>query len=418
LTNETFEAFGFAGPLARALTQCGYATPTPIQQQALPPQLADRDLLGLAETGSGKTATFLLPILNKIATSGIEPGWKQVVALILAPTRELVVQIIKDANVLGKHAGLRCLAVYGGTDYAAQQRAVETQPLDLIAATPGRLLDFHRSKILSLSKVNILVIDEADRMLDMGFIPDVRKIIFKLPPQDKRQTLLFSATLDEQVMRLASAWMPNPVKIEVDAEHAVLDTIRQLVYPIAAREKFTVLYNLLKSREGKRFLIFRNRKSECDQLCRELASYGIDTEQLSGDVDQKKRLRVLEDFRSGKKRILIATDVAGRGIHIDDIGYVVNYDFPYQADDYIHRIGRTGRAGATGTAISFACEDESFIIPEIEKILGEELHCQQPDAPLFAPLPPRVAQLEPSKHDRRPRHDEPRGTRRPFKGRR
>ena len=390
-----FQDFELRSEIIHAVADAGFKYCTPIQKETLSSTMAGSNVAGKAQTGTGKTAAFLIAIIQRMLEEPTlrpaRPGHPA--ALILAPTRELVVQIIKDADVLGKYAGLRSLAVYGGTDYAAQQSIAESQPLDLIAATPGRLLDFGRSGILNLSNVRILVIDEADRMLDMGFIPDVRKIIYKLPPQDKRQTLLFSATLDEAVMRLASAWMPAPVKIEVEPEHAVLDTIRQVVYPIAAREKFTVLYNILKLREGKRFLIFRNRKRDCDQLCRELASYGIETEQLSGDVEQKKRMRVLEDFRSGAKRIVIATDVAGRGIHIDDINYVVNYDFPYQADDYIHRIGRTGRAGASGTAISFACEDESFIIPDIEKLLGEELRCPQPDAPLLAPLPPRVNEL-------------------------
>ena len=376
-----FQDFNLRSEIIHATADVGFKYCTPIQKETLSSTMAGNNVAGKAQTGTGKTAAFLIAIIQRMLEEPTlrptRPGHPA--ALILAPTRELVVQIIKDAAVLGKYAGLRSLAVYGGTDYATQQAVAESQPLDLIAATPGRLIDFGRSGILNLSNVRILVIDEADRMLDMGFIPDVRKIISKLPPQDKRQTLLFSATLDEAVMRLASAWMPNPVKIEVEPEHAVLDTIRQVVYPIAAREKFTVLYNILKLREGKRFLIFRNRKRECDQLCRELASYGIETEQLSGDVEQNKRMRVLEEFRSGTKRILVATDVAGRGIHINDINYVINYDFPYKADDYIHRIGRTGRAGVSGTAISFACEDESFIIPDIEKLLGEELRCPQPD---------------------------------------
>jgi len=400
-----FHDFDLRPEIMRAVQDAGFKYCTPIQKETLARTMAGDNVAGKAQTGTGKTAAFLIAILQRMLENPSlrpgRPGFPS--ALILAPTRELVVQIIKDANVLGKHANLRCLAVYGGTDYDKQQQAVERQPLDLIAATPGRLLDFNRSKILSLSNVNILVIDEADRMLDMGFIPDVRKIIYKLPPQEQRQTLLFSATLDEEVMRLASAWMPNPVKVEIETEHAVLDSIRQVVFPITSGEKFTVLYNLLKSREGKRFLIFRNRKRDCDQLCRELASHGIVTEQLSGDVDQKKRLRVLEDFRAGIRPVVVATDVAGRGIHIEDISYVVNYDFPYQADDYIHRIGRTGRAGATGTAISFACEDESFIIPDIEKLLGEELRCQQPEEAMFAKVPPRVAALEPSKKSARPK---------------
>jgi ATP-dependent RNA helicase RhlB len=240
-------------------------------------------------------------------------------------------------------------------------------------------------------------------MLDMGFIPDVRKIIRELPARDQRQTLLFSATLDSEVMRLASQWMPDPVQIAVEPENATVETITQLVYPIAKREKLTVLYNLLKKYETERVLVFRNRRIGCERLMGDLIGQGIACEILTGDVAQKKRLRVLEDFRSGKIKVLVATDVAGRGIHVEDIALVVNYDFPYEPDDYIHRIGRTGRAGHTGTAISFACEDESFIIPDIEELLGEELPCQQPDEELLVELPRSIRRPRTSRPPRSPR---------------
>ena len=386
---KRFHDFDLPESVMHAIYDAGFQYCTPIQAETLNQTMAGANVAGKAQTGTGKTAAYLIAMLQRMINDPesrpTKPG--RPAALIIAPTRELVMQAIKDADELGKYAGLRAVAVYGGMDYAGQQNRLEAGPVDLIAATPGRLLDFVRSRIISLKDVKTLVIDEADRMLDMGFIPDVTRIIRELPGKDARQTLLFSATLNDDVMRLAAQWMPNPIEVSVDSEHATVDTINQVVYPIAAKEKFKILYNTLKAHPGKRFLIFRNRKRGCDDLCRQLARYDIDAQELSGDIDQKKRIRILEDFRAGKTNIVVATDVAGRGIHVDDIAYVVNYDFPYEADDYIHRIGRTGRAGTTGTAISFACEDESFIIPDVEKLLGEVLHCQQPEETLFSDLP-------------------------------
>ena len=386
---KRFQDFDLPEEILHAVYDAGFKYCSPIQAATLVQTMEGFNVAGKAQTGTGKTAAFLIAIIYRMLKSKTERPTKPArpTALVLAPTRELVIQIVKDADELGRHAGLRSVAVYGGMDHAAQQDRLAERPVDLVAATPGRLIDFIRSHAIDLKGVQTLVIDEADRMLDMGFIPDVSRIIRELPAKDKRQTMLFSATLTPDVMRLATQWMPDPIEVSVDAEHGTVDTITQIVYPIAAREKFTVLFNTLKQNEGKRFLIFRNRKRDCDDLCRELAGHDIAVEQLSGDVDQKKRLRILEDFRAGKTKIVVATDVAGRGIHVDDIAYVVNYDFPYEADDYIHRIGRTGRAGTTGTAISFACEDESFIIPEVEKLLGETLHCQQPEEHLFKTVP-------------------------------
>ncbi len=386
---KRFHDFNLPETVMHAIYDAGFRYCSPIQAETLDQTIAGANVAGRAQTGTGKTAAYLIAVLHRMLanpdTRPSVPG--RPAALVIAPTRELVIQVIKDADLLGKYCGLRSLAVFGGMDHAAQQDRLESAPVDLIAATPGRLLDFVNSRVINLKEVKILVIDEADRMLDMGFIPDVKRIIRELPAKDARQTLLFSATLTEEVMTLASQWMPDPVEVSIDPEHGTVDTITQVIYPIAAKEKFTVLFNTLKENQGKRFLIFRNRKRDCDDLCRELAGHDIHVEQLSGDVDQKKRIRILEDFREGRIHIVVATDVAGRGIHVDDIAYVVNYDFPYEADDYIHRIGRTGRAGSTGTAISFACEDESFIIPDIEKLLGEELHCEQPAEHLFQQIP-------------------------------
>lgn len=382
-----FQEFNLPKPILHAIADLGFQYCTPIQAASLTRTMQGENVAGRAQTGTGKTAAFLIAILKRMLE---HPESRPTVtgrpaALVLAPTRELVVQIVSDAQALGKYCGLRCLAVFGGCDHERQQRAIEEQPLDLIAATPGRLIDFQRLRVLSLKGVQTLVIDEADRMLDMGFIPDVRKIIRQLPEQ--RQTLLFSATLGQEVMTLARQWMPNPVEIAVDPEYCPAETIKQIIYPISTREKFTVLYNLLQRHAGERILIFRNRKYECEELARQLQSHEIDAAELSGDVDQKKRLRIIDDFKSGKVKVVVATDVAARGLQIDEITLVVNYDFPYEADDYIHRIGRTGRAGEKGTAVSFACEDESFIIPDIEKLIGFDLPCQMPEEALFAEPP-------------------------------
>ncbi len=395
-----FTDFPIQAPILHGLADLGFQYCTPIQAASLEQTMAGKNVAGRAQTGTGKTAAFLIAIFKRMLDNPELRPTKtgRPAALVLAPTRELVIQIAEDAKKIGAHCGLRCLAVYGGCDHAAQQDALEAQPFDLIAATPGRLLDFRRGHVIDLSGVHTLVIDEADRMLDMGFIPDVRKIVWYLPKQ--RQTLLFSATLGEDVMRLASQWMPDPVQIAVDAEFHPADTITQVVFPISTHEKFNVLYNLLKRHEGERVLVFRNRKSACEDLVRLLQAHDVPALELSGDVDQKKRIRILEDFRSGAAKVVVATDVAARGLQVDDISLVVNYDFPYEPDDYIHRIGRTGRAGETGTAVSFACEDESFIIPDIEKLIGRELPCQMPEDELFADPPPPSRRLEP----RRERH--------------
>jgi ATP-dependent RNA helicase RhlB len=306
---------------------------------------------------------------------------------VIAPTRELVVQIVEEAAELGKHAGMRSVAVYGGADMERQARELAAGPLDLVAATPGRLLDFVSRRTLDLSDVEVFIVDEADRMLDMGFIPDVRRIIGRLPPRQSRRTMLFSATLTQDVRRLAASWMADPVVVEIEPEKVAVDTVEQIVYPVASREKFTVLWNLLRKPGHTRVLVFTNRRDRTRHLAYQLHSHGIRCEMISGEVQQNRRLNLLKDFREGRLPVLVATDVAGRGIHVDDVSHVINYDFPYDAEDYVHRIGRTGRAGQAGTAVSFACEDESFVIPEIEKYIGRSLPCRQPPDDLLAPPP-------------------------------
>ncbi len=387
-----FHDFDLPLELMRAIHAQGFQYCTPIQAKVLGPAMRGRHIMGQAQTGTGKTAAFLLTVLTQFLRSPIKgprpPATPR--ALVIAPTRELVIQIANDAEGLSRYCPCRCVAVYGGMDFDRQARALQGEGVDIIAATPGRLLDFVRRGILDLRRVEVLVIDEADRMLDMGFIPDVRSIIRHLPPHRERQTLLFSATLSEDVRRLASQWMDDPVIAEVAPEQVAVDTVKQLVYAVSSREKFTVLYNLLQQPACKRVLIFGNRRDSTLKLADYLLRYGIQCGLLSGAIDQNKRLRILEDFKSGRVNVLVATDVAGRGLHVDEITHVVNFDFPYEADDYVHRIGRTGRAGAEGTAISFACEDESFIIPEIENYIGVSLPCRQPEEHLLAPLPAPV----------------------------
>ena len=366
-----FQDLDLPGEVMHGIADLGFKYCTEIQALSLEAALAGKNVAGKAQTGSGKTAAFLVAILTRYlrtpesrAKTGGTPR-----ALVIAPTRELVIQICKDADAIGRYCGLRCLAVYGGMDYDRQRRELLDAPVDLLVATPGRLLDFVKTRVINLGSVDTLVIDEADRMLDMGFIPDVRRIIGYLPPKDKRATMLYSATLTETVMRLASQWMTEPFKAEVASETNATDTVRQVVYIVRADDKFKVLFNHIALHPESRTIVFCNRKSTTEDVYSSLKVRGVNVEMLSGDVNQNKRLKVLEDFRDGKIRILVATDVAGRGIHVDDIGYVINFDFPYEAEDYVHRIGRTGRAGNTGIAISFADENESFAIPEIEELI-------------------------------------------------
>ena len=387
---KRFVDFGLPGEILHAVADLGFQYCTPIQAQSLEFSLAGKNVAGKAQTGTGKTAAFLIAVLTRYLRTpekrNLKPGCPR--ALILAPTRELVIQICKDAEALGKYCGdVRSLAIYGGMDHERQRRELEEAPVDLLVATPGRLKDYLRSHVVDLRQVDTLVIDEADRMLDMGFIPDVRAIVNRLPDRDHRCTMLYSATLNDTVMNLAAMWMRDPVRVEIESDKPATDTVKQIVYIARSEEKFTLLYNHLARNPEARTLIFCNRKFTTERLAENLRRRGIDCEVLSGDVNQSKRLRILEAFRAGKIRIVVATDVAGRGIHVDDIAYVVNYDFPYEPEDYVHRIGRTGRAGHTGTAISFADEDESFIIPDIEQYINEPLKCSMPEEWMFAEPP-------------------------------
>ena len=387
---KRFHDFDLPSEVMHGIADLGFQYCTEIQALSLQNALDGKNIAGKAQTGSGKTAAFLVSILTRYlrtpdcqASKGGCPR-----ALVIAPTRELVIQICKDADAIGKYCNLRSLAVYGGMDYERQKAELQEAPVDLLVATPGRLLDFCNQHVIDLTKVDTLVIDEADRMLDMGFIPDVRRIMGRLPPKEKRATMLYSATLTDSVMELASQWMEQPFKAEVDSGHNATDTVRQVVYVIRSEDKFKVLFNHIALHPDARAIVFCNRKSTTEDVYESLKRRGVTCEMLSGDVSQNRRLKTLEEFRAGKVKIVVATDVAGRGIHVDDIEYVINFDFPYEAEDYVHRIGRTGRAGNTGIAISFADEDESFAIPEIEEYIKETLKCTllQDDDPLLKPL--------------------------------
>jgi ATP-dependent RNA helicase RhlB len=383
-----FHDFNLPDKIMHAIADLDFKYCTPIQAQTLALTMSGTDAIGQAQTGTGKTAAFLIAIINSLLADRQEKRPKGCPrSLIIAPTRELVMQIAKDSKDLTKYCSLNVCAVFGGMDYEKQQRAIEQRPVDIMVATPGRLIDFQRRRIVDLKKVKIMVVDEADRMLDMGFIPDVRRIVNSTPPKENRQTLMFSATMTQDVKRLASQWCKKPTYVKVEAENVTVDTVDQIVYLATAEEKYAILYNLIKGQDLKKVLVFTNRKDETRTLCQRLQRNNINCDMLSGDVAQKKRMTILEKFRDGHIKVLVATDVAGRGIHIDGISHVFNYVLPYEAEDYVHRIGRTGRAGHEGIAISFADEEAAFYLPEIEKYIERKLECVYPDDELVKPAP-------------------------------
>lgn len=382
-----FHDFKLPTGLMHAICDLNFKYCTDIQAQLLPHTLDGRDATAKAQTGTGKSATFIIALINRFVRTSVKREKKYPRALILAPTRELVHQIEKDFKELAKYSHLRIVSVFGGTDYHKQQTLLTDKPVDVITATPGRLLDFISKKLIDLSRVEIVVIDEADRMLDMGFIPDVRRLIYMTPHKDKRQTLFFSATLTDEVLRLAESWTRDAVRIEIDPEQAAADTITQIVYLTTEKNKFKNVCNLLISEKLERVIIFVNRKDTARYLSEKLSRYGLNAGVLSGDVAQDKRFKVLNQFKTGDINVLVATDVAARGLHIENISHVINYDLPLEPEHYIHRIGRTGRAGATGTSVSFADEMSSFQIPKIEEILGHKVSCEYPTATLEADLP-------------------------------
>ncbi|MFF7106582.1 ATP-dependent RNA helicase RhlB [Pseudomonas sichuanensis] len=384
-----FHDFKLSNELMHAIHDLGFPYCTPIQAGVLGYTLRGQDAIGRAQTGTGKTAAFLISIISQLQQTPPpkERYMGEPRALIIAPTRELVVQIAKDAVALTKYSGLNVMSFVGGMDFDKQLKALEARHCDILVATPGRLLDFQQRGEVHLDMVEVMVLDEADRMLDMGFIPQVRQIIRQTPPKSERQTLLFSATFTEDVMNLAKQWTTNPAIVEIEPENVASETVEQHVYAVAGSDKYKLLYNLVTQHKWERVMVFANRKDEVRRIEEKLVRDGINAAQLSGDVPQHKRIRTLENFREGRITVLVATDVAGRGIHIDGISHVINFTLPEDPDDYVHRIGRTGRAGAEGVSISFAGEDDSYQLPAIEELLGRKIKCEMPPDELLKPVP-------------------------------
>lgn len=380
-----FHDLGLDDRLMHAIADLGFEYCSPIQAGTLPQTLQGHDTIGKAQTGTGKTAAFLVTIIQDLLSNPItdqryagEPR-----ALVIAPTRELVVQIGEDAKSLTKYAGLEVATLIGGMDYNKQLNQLKGSLVDIVVATPGRLLDFQSRGDLFLDQIEILVIDEADRMLDMGFIPQVRRIVRSTPNKDNRQTLLFSATFTDDVLSLTEQWTYKPFKLEIEPESVATDTVDQKVYIVASDQKLKLLKNIIKQPETTSVIVFANRRDQTRKLYESLRKGGVRCGILSGEIPQNKRSQTLKKFKEGDIEVLVATDVAGRGIHVDGISHVVNYTLPEDPEDYVHRIGRTGRAGALGTSISFACEDDSFLLGPLEELLGSKLHCEQPPEELL-----------------------------------
>ena len=379
-----FSSLPLHNNILMAVSNLGYSHCTPIQAQTLPHTLAGLDIVGQAQTGTGKTAAFLITILQRLLSHPIEPEEhyaSEPRALVVAPTRELALQIEKDAKKLASKSKLNIVSVIGGTQLEKKRQQLREESIDLLIATPGRLLDHYANHDIYLDAVEVLVLDEADRMLDMGFIPDVKRIVRATPRQ--RQTLLFSATFSEDILNLARRWTHEPIEVMLVADFKPAETVDQQVYMVDSSSKKNLLVGLINKEEATKVIVFCNRRDETRGLCEYLNSKKIKSEMISGELQQHKRSKTLERFRQGQFQVLVATDVAGRGIHIDGISHVVNYNLPEDPEDYVHRIGRTGRAGAQGVSISFACEDDSFLIPELEKYLGHELSLLHPSAELL-----------------------------------
>ncbi|MGO3743461.1 DEAD/DEAH box helicase [Kerstersia sp.] len=368
-STQTFADFGLHPDLLRAVADTGYLTPTPIQAQAIPQVLSGRDVMGAAQTGTGKTAAFTLPILHRLmplATHSASPARHPVRALMLAPTRELADQVAENVRRYSKHTPLRSTVVFGGVDIAPQKEALR-RGCEVLIATPGRLLDHVEQKTVNLSQVQLLVLDEADRMLDMGFLPDLDRIVKLLPTQ--RQTLLFSATFSNEIRKLGRSFLQDPVEIEVAGRNATADTVTQVAYAIRGEDKRAAVVHLVKSRNLRQVIVFSNTKIGTARLARELARDGVLAESIHGDKSQADRMKALEAFKSGELEVLVATDVAARGLDVAGVPCVINYDLPYNAEDYVHRIGRTGRAGAKGEAISFYAPDDERLLLDVEKLI-------------------------------------------------
>ncbi|MEX0964918.1 MAG: ATP-dependent RNA helicase RhlB [Pseudohongiellaceae bacterium] len=415
-----FSHFDLQKPLAAAIKKIGFEYCTPIQAESLVHTLQGHDVTGKAQTGTGKTAAFLITIINDLLSNPIEEERyiAEPRALIVAPTRELAIQIASDAELLTHDCGMHVVTLVGGEDYAKQNRALDAKPVDIVVATPGRLLDFVQNDNLHLGAVEVLVLDEADRMLDMGFIPQVRAVVSRTPKKECRQTLLFSATFTPAIVELAQRWAVDPIMVDIEPLQVAADAVDQKVFLVTTADKYNLLFNLISEPQAEKIIVFSNRRDQVRKLADNLYRNGIECGMLSGEIAQNQRVRTLDAFKSGKLKVLVATDVAGRGLHIDDVTHVINYTLPEEAEDYVHRIGRTGRAGAIGTSISFACEEDSFLLPDIEAKLGAKLDCIHPeDSQLIAaPAFERASKFK-AKGTSRPAGRSNSGSRRPSRPR-
>lgn len=388
-TKIPFSSLELPPSLLQGVLDAGFSSCTPIQAETLPDALAGRDIAGQAQTGTGKTAAFLLAVMARLLkTPRGKNEHRQPRALILAPTRELAIQIYKDAQVLGKHSGLRLGLVYGGSGYESQRKQLE-QGIDILIGTPGRLIDYFKQRIFNLKSIDVVVLDEADRMFDLGFIKDIRYLLRRMPLPEKRQSLLFSATLSFRVTELAYEYMNNPKLIRIDADQVTATRVNEFVYYPANAEKIPLLLGLLNKLQPERSIIFVNTKQAAEKVWGYLEGNGFKVAVLSGDVPQKKRISLLRRFQEGELSIMVATDVAARGLHIEGVTHVFNYDLPQDEQDYVHRIGRTARAGASGEAISFACEQYAFSLMDIEAYIGHRIPTREIETELLiTPLPP------------------------------
>jgi ATP-dependent RNA helicase RhlB len=396
-----FTELNLHSSVMRGITDAGFVECTPVQDATFEKTLSGIDVMVQSQTGTGKTAAFLITMFHLFLT---DEKYRYKKALILTPTRELAVQVEQDAQLLGKHCDLKTGCFYGGVGYATQDRLLN-ENLNIYIGTPGRLIDYQKMRKIDFLKFEILVIDEADRMFDMGFIPDIRYMLKHMVPPSRRQTMLFSATLSQRVKQLAWEYMNDPIEIEINPEHLTVDLITQELYHIGRDEKFNLLLGILRAEKPRSALIFTNMKRTAERVSRRLNANGIQNDYISGDLPQKKRLQIIDAIKAGETEILVATDVAARGLHIEDLDVVINYDLPEDSQNYVHRIGRTARAGKAGRAISLACEEDVFNLGPIEKLIGMKITTKWPEESLIveaagAPI-----------HGRRERSGERRGER-------
>jgi ATP-dependent RNA helicase RhlB len=408
LSQLSFDSLNIPESVKRGIAEQGFTRATPIQAQTLPVALAGRDVAGQAQTGTGKTAAFLIALFNRLLTDSGNPNRPVNAprAIVIAPTRELAVQIHSDALAVGKFTGLKFAIVFGGVDYDKQRRILE-EGVDVLIGTPGRIIDYFKQHVFDLRHIQVAVMDEADRMFDLGFIKDIRFILRRLPHPTSRLTMMFSATLSHRVMELAYEHMNNPELIRIEPDKMTVDSVKQVLYFPSTEEKIPLLMGLLRRIDARRTMVFVNTKRIAEVLERTLTANGFVAQAISGDVPQTKRLKMMRDFHDGEIAVLIATDVASRGLHIPDVSHVFNFDLPNDAEDYVHRIGRTARAGAAGDAISFGCEEYAIALPDIERYIGHQIPRAAIDAvDLAAVTAPPPAEWR----ERAPRYGQSRGS--------